>query len=317
MKVLLTGSFGNIGSHVIYELLRQEHSVRCYDLDNSKNRKNSRTFDKKIETIWGDIRDLEALKSAVTGMDAVIHLAAIIPPESDENSEYAHDVNTNGTKNIVNVCLDQIKRPKLLFSSTFDVYGHTLHKTPPRKLEDPVYPTDPYTEHKIECEKIITGSDLNWCIFRLSDVPIIGLRDPLPIMFEIGLDNRIEAMHLDDAALAITNALKTDEVWKKIWLVGGGKTCQVTYRDYLARLLSAMGIGPLPEEAFSKKEYATDWIDSEKTEKLLKYQRKTFDDIVKEIAACLGWKKYFVPMAKPIARKMILKMSPYYKKNLK
>ncbi len=314
MKILLTGSFGNIGSHVISELLRQSHSVRCYDLDNSKNRKTSRAYGKNINIVWGDIRDFETLKSAITGMDAVIHLAAVIPPESDENTEYARDVNINGTKNIVNACEYQDNRPKLLFTSTFDVYGHTLHKTPPRKLNDPVYPTDPYTGHKIECEKIVTASDLNWCIFRLSDVPVIGLRDPHPIMFEIGLDNRIEAMHPDDAALAVTNAMKTDEVWKKIWLVGGGTSCQVTYRDYLARLLTAMGIGPLPEEAFSKKEYATDWIDSEETQKILQYQRKTFDDIVREIAACLGWKKYFIPMAKPVARKMILKLSPYYNK---
>lgn len=314
MKILLTGSFGNIGSHVITELLNQGHDVRSYDLDNSKNRKTSRKYNGKIEIVWGDILDLEKLKKAASGVDAVIHLAAILPPDSDENPDYAEKVNINGTENVVAACIYQTKKPRLLFSSTFDVYGHTLHKKPPRKLNDRIYPTDPYTGHKIECEKIITSSKLNWCIFRLSDVPIIALRDPVPIMFEIGLDNRIEAMHPDDAALAFANALKTDKVWKKFWLVGGGKSCQVTYREYLAKLLTAMGIGPLPEEAFSKKEYATDWIDSEATEKILKYQRKSFDDIVNDIAGCLGWKKYFVPLARPLARKFILKLSAYYKK---
>ena len=40
-------------------------------------------------------------------------------------------------------------------------------------------------------------------------MPILGVRDPHPIMFEIGLDNRIESLHADDAGLAITNALET------------------------------------------------------------------------------------------------------------
>ena len=68
-------------------------------------------------------------------------------------------------------------------------------KPPPRMIDDPLRATDPYTTHKIECEKLVRESGLGWCIFRFTDVPIIGLRDPHPIMFEIGLHNRIEALH--------------------------------------------------------------------------------------------------------------------------
>lgn len=75
-----------------------------------------------------------------------------------------------------------------------------------------------------------------------------------------------------------------------------------------------MGIGPLPEEAFSKEEYVTDWRDTEEGQSLLQYQRHSFEDIVKEVAACLGWKKYFVPLGRSFARRSILKLSPDYKK---
>jgi hypothetical protein len=97
-------------------------------------------------------------------------------------------------------------------------------------------------------------------------------------------------------------------------LVGGGSRCQVTYRQFLFSLLTAMGIGPLPEEAFGQEEYVTDWLDTAESQRLLRYQRHSFEDIVNEVAACLGWRKVFVPLARPFARKNILKLSPHYKR---
>jgi nucleoside-diphosphate-sugar epimerase len=180
---------------------------------------------------------------------------------------------------LVTACQAQPEPPRLLFTSTFDVHGHTLDKTPPRRVDDPLVATDPYTEHKIECERLIRESWLNWAIFRLVDVPVLGIRDSDPIMFEIGLDNRIEAVHADDVALAIANALETPDVWGRILFIGGGKSCQLTYREYLTRLHAAMGLKPLPDKAFSDAVYATDWVDSAESEALLHYQRYTFDDI--------------------------------------
>src|SRR6185436_6390859 len=142
-------------------------------------------------------------------------------------------------------------------------------------------------------------SGLDWCILRLTDVPILGTRDPHPIMFEIGLDNRIEALHADDAGLAIANALETPQAWGRVWFIGGGPTCQLTYREYLTRLLAAMGVEPLPEEAFSTAVYATDWVDTEDSEALLHYQRHSFDDIAEAVAQSLGWKRRLVSVASP------------------
>ena len=313
MKVLLTGAFGNIGSHAVPELLRRGHALRCFDLDAPATRAVARRFEGRVELVHGDVRDAAALARAAEGVEAVVHLAALIPPGSDEDPELARAVNVGGTANAVAACQAQPVRPRLLFSSTFDVFGHCQSRPPPRRVDEPVQGTDPYTRHKIECEGLVRGSGLQWCIFRFCDVPIIGLRDPHPIMFEIGLDNRIEAMHPDDAAVALAGALETPEAWGRTLLVGGGPTCQLTYRDYLGRLLTAMGLGPLPEEAFSGKEYVTDWIDSSEAQRLFGHQRHTFDDIVRDIAACLGWKRHFVPLARPLARRMILRMSKYYR----
>ena len=313
MKILLTGPFGNIGSHALPELLREGHQVRAFDLDTPANRKAARDAGRNVEVVWGDVRDARAVTRAVEEVDAILHLAAMIPPGSDDDPEGTRAVNVEGTRNVVAAAKGRSRKPRLLLASTFDVHGHTLSKPPPRRVDDPVQGTDPYTESKIAAEAVVRESGLTWCIFRFTDVPIIGLRDPHPIMFEIGLENRIEALHPDDAATALARALRTEAVWGRTLFVGGGPTCQVTYREYLTRLLAAMGLEMLPDEAFSEAEYPTDWVDSEEAQALLRYRRRTFDDIAGDIAKCLGWKKAFVPMANPIVKRKMLEMSPYWK----
>ncbi len=312
MKVLVTGAFGNIGSHLVPELVREGHAVRCLARDTARNRRAAREAGRRAEVAWGDVRDAAAVRRAVAGVEAVLHLAGKIPPGSEEQPEEARAVNVGGTENVVAACLAEARRPRLLFTSTLDVHGRTQSRPPPRRVDDPLEATDEYTADKIACEERIRASGLEWCILRLSDVPVIGLRDPHPIMFEIGLHNRIESLHADDAAVALARALRTPEVWGRILFVGGGPSCQLTYREYLTRLLAAMGIEMLPDEAFSTADYVTDWLDTSESQRLLAYQRRTFDDIAADIAACLGWKRRLVPIAKPLVRSAILALSPYW-----
>jgi UDP-glucose 4-epimerase len=303
VTILLTGATGNVGSHVLPELLRRGHRVRA--LVRGRNRPAG------AEITRGDLTDPAAVLAAADGVDTVIHLAAMIPPRSDEHPDLAREVNVTGTANVIAACEAQPQPARLLFTSTFDVHGHTLDRTPPRRVSDPLVATDPYSAHKIECERLVSESGLDWCVLRLTDVPVLGLRKPHPIMFEIGLDNRIEALHADDAAVAIANALDTPEVWNRVLFAGGGPTCQLTYREYLTRLLGAMGLKPLPDKAFSDAVYATDWVDSTESEALLHYQRHTFDDIASAIAASLGWRRRLLPVVAPLARLAMLRLSPH------
>ncbi|HQE93266.1 MAG TPA: NAD(P)-dependent oxidoreductase [Anaerolineae bacterium] len=313
MKVLLTGAFGHIGSYTTEELLQQGHEVRCFDIRTKPTEAVAARFGDRVEVLWGDVRDADAVRHAVSGCDAIIHLAAIIPPQSDEMPELARQVNVEGTRHLLEAAQAQSTPPKFLLASTFDLFGHTRHLPPPRRVTDPVVATDPYTEHKIACEAMVKDSTLTWTILRFADVPHIALREAHPIMYEIRLDTRMEVIHPRDVALALANALHCDAVWGKIWLIGGGARCQVTYRTYLGQILTAMGIGPLPDEAFTTQEYVTDWLDTEESQRLLQYQRTTWDDIVSEIAAVLGWRKYLMPLARPFVRRSILKLSPYWR----
>jgi UDP-glucose 4-epimerase len=311
VKVLLTGAFGNVGSHTRPELARHGHQVRCFDLPTRANHRAARGV---ADVVWGDVTDPAAVARAVEDVDIVVHLAAMIPPLADEKPDLAKAVNVGGTANVIDACQARPTPPRLLFISTLDVHGNTLDKPPPRHVDDPLIATNPYTEHKIACEGMVRESGLDWCIFRFADVPVLAIRKAHPIMFEIGPDNRIEAIHADDAALAIANAIETPAAWGRVHFVGGGATCQLIYREYLARLLKAMSIDPLPDSAFSRAPYATDWLDTTESQALLQYQRHTFDDIAAAIAAKLGWRRPFVPLFKSLARASMLRLSPYYKR---
>ena len=311
MRILLTGAFGNIGMSSLQELLRQGHQVRCFVRKHRANKHVARRFAKQIEVAWGDVRRREDLESAVQDQDVIIHLAYILPPESDDDPAVAYETNVNGTRNVLEAARKLATPPKILFSSTFDVFGFTQDQPPPRKVSDPVQATDNYTEHKITCEEMVKTSGLEWAIFRFADVPPLVLRHPHPIMFRISLDTRIEVIHSYDAGLAVANAMKCEQVWGTLQLIGGGPSCQIYYRDYLGSMLEVMGIGMLPERAFSTKPYCTDWLDTTESQHLLHYQRSSFEDIIRDLSQLVGYRKYFVPLVRPAVRRWILRMSPY------
>jgi nucleoside-diphosphate-sugar epimerase len=133
-------------------------------------------------------------------------------------------------------------------------------------------------------------------------------------MFDIGPENRIETIHASDVALALARAVGTPEVWGRVFFLGGGPSCQLRYRDYVGRMLAAMGVPPLPDSAFATGAvYPTDWLDTADSEALLHYQRHTFDDITGAVARAAGWKRDAAALFGPLVRLALLRTSPYYR----
>ena len=138
MRVLVTGAFGNVSSHTLPQLLGRGHQVRTLNHLSTGARKAAQKS--TVEALWGDVTNPDAMGRAVTGVDAVIHLAAPIPPGADERPDEARATNVDGTATVIAAYRAQPEPPRLLLTSTFDVHGYTLDKPPPRHVDDPLVP---------------------------------------------------------------------------------------------------------------------------------------------------------------------------------
>lgn len=317
MKVLLTGAFGNVGQSTLQELVKEGHEVTCFDLPTNANKKRAGQLSEDVRVIWGDLRNARDVSGAVQEQEVVVHLAFVIPHlsvtgvNSEDQPEWAWEVNVGGMKNLLEALHKQKTPPKIVFSSSLHVYGRTQDQEPPRYANDPVQPVEHYAMHKVECELMLRSSDLQWCILRLgAALPIQMILDMG--MFDVPLDNRIEFVHSRDVGLAISHAVTSREVWGKTLLLGGGERCQFYYRELMERVLDATGVGTLPEEAFTNLAYSVDWLDTEESQKILNFQQHTLDDYLSELRTKLGWRRKLIRVFRPLVRAYLLQRSPYF-----
>lgn len=318
MKVLITGGFGNIGLSVLDELLKAGHEVTVFDLPTKSNQKAYRRLKGNIKVVWGDLRRLEDLEKAVKDQEVVVHLAFIIPKISrtgidcNEKPGIAEEINVGGTSKLLQAMRMQPYPPKIIFTSSLHVYGYTHNLPPPRKVEDPPMPVEHYSRHKLTCEEMIKNSGLTWSIFRLAAALPISLRLD-PGMFDVPLWNRMEFVHTKDVGLAISRGVSSREIWGKILHIGGGPSCQLYYRDIVNGVLGTLGIGSLPEKAFSQEPFATDWLDTSESQRILNFQTRTFEDYLKDLKKDFGYKMYLFQAMGPLIKKFLLSRSPYYR----
>lgn len=317
MKILLTGAFGNIGAHTLTVLRERGHQVRCFDLPTPANQRAAQRWGAQIETAWGDLRRPADVAAAVAECEAAIHLAFVLPylsptgVSSEAQPEWARAINVEGTRHLVAALRAQPRPARLIFASSLHVFGRTQDCRPPRTVTDPVRPVEHYAHHKVECEALVSGSGLEWCILRLpATLPVRPILDPG--MFEVPLQNRIEFAHGRDVALALANAVEHPGIWGRVLLVGGGPRCQFYYGDMVRRILNTVGVGMLPAEAFALTPYSTDWLDTAESERLLRYQRHTLDDYLSDLRAELGRRRLLIQFFRPIIRRWLLGQSPYF-----
>ena len=320
MKVLLTGAFGNVGLSTLNELLKKNYNIRIFDIKTKRNKRLATKYKKIAEIFWGDLRNYKDVEKAVSDMDVVVHVAAIIPPLADKKPKFAESVNVGGTVNIIKAMESQPNKRKLIFTSSVAVYGDRL-ENPLIKPNDTPNPNDDdeYAKQKIMCEELIKNSSLNWAIFRLTYIVSLNKLQIDPLMFEMPLDTCIEICDTKDVGLALTNAVESKEIWGQILHIAGGERCQISYREYLKEMLDIFGIGfdELPEEAFRRdRGFHCGFMTTDKSQALLNYQRYNLDDYFNAVRKKVAISRFFTMMFKPIAQKYLLNKSHYYKEYL-
>jgi len=173
MKVLLTGADGFIGSHLAERLVRDGHEVRALVLYNSFDSRGwlddaPLEISSQIEFFPGDVRDPALMHAAVQGVDAVLHLAALIAiPYSYAAPDLYVQTNIQGTLNLLNAARNAgIKR--FVHTSTSEVYGTA--RFVPMHEEHPLQGQSPYSASKIAADQMA------YAYFASFGLPVVTIR---------------------------------------------------------------------------------------------------------------------------------------------
>ncbi|MBN1288795.1 MAG: NAD-dependent epimerase/dehydratase family protein, partial [Actinobacteria bacterium] len=181
-KVFLTGASGSMGGIAFKELLgrRDSYDIRILLRPSKVNKENFTRYETEpgVEVVWGDLTAPDDVLKCVTGIDVILHPAAMIAPAADHNPEMARKINVGAARNIV----DAIKKQpdngdniKFVNVGSVAEYGD---RRPPYEMimvGDPLKPCiiDYYATTKIDAEKIVVDSGLKyWASIRQCFVAI-------------------------------------------------------------------------------------------------------------------------------------------------
>ena len=210
MDVLLTGGTGFIGTHLGGELLERGHSVTALARD-----PGAATTPEGIETVRGDVTDLDSLEAAADGKDALVQLVAVSPLRKPRGGNAMHDrVHRQGTANAVEAAeAAGIDRFVQLSAIKADPDGPTA-----------------YLRAKGRAEEHVRASDLDWVIVRPTVVfgdggEFLGFvrRVAPPYLTPLpgGGSTRFQAIWVGDFVPVVADALESADHVGETYEIGG------------------------------------------------------------------------------------------------
>ena len=166
MRYIVTGGAGFIGSSIVKKLVARGDDVTVIDNLNTGKEENLKSVIDKITFLKDSILNRELLEKQSQNIDGIFHQAALASVQNSfsKPDEY-HDVNVNGTENILKLAKKNDFR--VVYASSSSVYGNP--ERIPIKESDKKNPINPYAETKLKKEQLaIKYSEMG--------VKVIGLR---------------------------------------------------------------------------------------------------------------------------------------------
>ena len=282
--VLVTGGAGSVGRRVVERLVSSGRSVRVLDLPamdfaGLEGRPG-------VEVLRGDITDPDGVRRAVDGTGAVLHLGAVLPPNSERDRNLTFRVNVGGTRNLVDAMERLTPDGRLVFTSSISTYGDTSSEEPPVRVIRGQSAIDIYAESKIEGERLVRESSLtNTVVLRIAGIVVPAFLEP-PDPWPFIEDQRVEMVHRDDAADALFASVSAPDAGGRVFNIGGGPTWQLRGRDYVNDFYEVMG-APVELATYRETPGWVDWYDTEESQRILRYQNRSYEDYLAQMRAVI------------------------------
>ncbi len=262
-KVFVTGASGFIGSHLVDRLVAGQYEVTVLLRPGSDLR--FLPVD-KIKICYGDIRDSAGVTEAMSGCDAVFHVAALASDWGRKKD--FHEINVQGTRNVVRAAKEQ-RVKKVVLVSSIAVLGEEDEEKPkpeeaPYRPDMPyflsaIFPSDMnyYRETKMLAEQEAVGiageGDLNLVVIR--PVWVYGPREFHSGPYEfcravlqgmrvmpMGRTNRFHVIHVKDLVRGMLLALEKDLSGVHVFNMGNDRAPNI--REYFNLYCRNLGIRP-------------------------------------------------------------------------
>ena len=200
MTILVTGGTGLVGSRLLPRLAAA--GIDCRALV-----RPGKTVPSGVTAVEGDILDPVSLVEAVQGVEAIVHLAAVL---RTPDPEQIWNVNLHGTRNLIAAAKEHAVSARFIMASTGLVYNED---SPRPSLEtDPVAPARDYPASKVAAETALRQSGLNWTILRFGFVygdadGHIGQIPHIAQLLRLHPANRLSMIHHRDIATFVKMGL--------------------------------------------------------------------------------------------------------------
>ncbi len=280
--ILITGGAGSVGRQLASMFLEEGRRVRIFDLPFMDF--TGLDEDPNVEVYKGDITDPKSVSKAAEGISGVLHLAAILPPNSEKNKEFTFKVNVDGTNNIVEAIKDSSPDATIVFTSSISTYGDTSAEGDPITIEQSQNAIDVYAESKIAGEKLLKESGANFVILRIASIAVPEFLEP-PEPWPFTSEQRVEMIHRDDVADAIKNSVDSKDAIGKIFNIAGGDSWRLRGKNYVEDFFQVMG-APVEMAVYRDSTGWNDWYDTTESQRILSYQNRSYSyysDQMKEI----------------------------------
>jgi nucleoside-diphosphate-sugar epimerase len=236
-----------------------------------------------IEIVRGDITRDDSVASAVSGVSAVIHLAALLPPNSERRRELTFAVNVVGTARMVEALARANPGAPLVFSSSVSTYGDTTGTKPPVTVDNAQQALDIYAESKIAAEKALRENYANSVVLRISGIAVPVIQSP-PEVWPFMAEQRIEFIHRDDVVTALCAAVSSEPAKGHVFNIAGGLSWRTTGREYVKDYFDLLEV-PVEEAHFMDSPGWCDWYDTEESQRILGYQKTPYQAYLNQLKA--------------------------------